>query len=240
MVKLVMMAMAMMMMTMMGGDVDDDDDDDNDDYDVEEDDDDDDDDGDPAEQSYSISFGGAIYPVQVAGIPHQQAIQDAASAYFDGWEVDFSSDEDPEVALLGLQSLNIPPEKFIFGVAALSGDLEAHLPSDSAPYAKIFTLDPTSSTAFRDAMRAMNSAGRAPRGFMFWCAEDEARSSSPFYMSRGLSDVLMMKAMTTSPSNRDDNDPSHHFGASDELGASSPSRIDYTATSDGNKHSIRQ
>jgi hypothetical protein len=130
--------------------------------------------------------------VQIAGVPIAKAIQNAALAYFNGWVVDFSTDDDLVISSLGLQKLSVPPEVLVFGVAALPGDLDGNLPAIIPPFKKIFTMDPkgNNGSAFLDAMHAMESAGGAPRGFMFWCGEDEAKSSSPFYMSRGLSDVL--------------------------------------------------
>mmetsp|Transcript_13085 Transcript_13085/g.31018 ORF Transcript_13085/g.31018 Transcript_13085/m.31018 type:complete len:425 (-) Transcript_13085:90-1364(-) len=152
-------------------------------------------------ESYS-RFG---YDVQVAGMQVAEAVVAAAVPYVDGWEVDFSADPDPRVAGLGRRRVSIPPERLVIGLGALHGPLPEQRPRHEPPYAKVFTLEPSGvpGNPFREAMARLRREGRPLRGAMFWCIAEEAASSEPFYMSRGLAAALRLPRGNTTRSAAD-------------------------------------
>mmetsp|Transcript_32153 Transcript_32153/g.91214 ORF Transcript_32153/g.91214 Transcript_32153/m.91214 type:complete len:439 (+) Transcript_32153:256-1572(+) len=152
------------------------------------------------------------YDVQVAGLSVSEAIQRASQPYFDGWEVDFSADDDPRVSRLGRRRIVVPPRRFVFGLIALHGDPLQHLPAARPPYPKVFTLLPAGEpgNAVAEAFEALRRGGRGPRGAMYWCVAEEVDSSAPFYMSSGLAAVLKLTGNASFPQD------GSHF-ATDEL-----------------------
>lgn len=143
--------------------------------------------------AFRASAEGIAFPRQVAGVPLQEAIERAATAYYGGWVVDFSSDDDDRVSRLGTKTIAIPPARLVFGLGALHGRIDEKLPAERPPFPKIFTVVPSGrqDNPVARAFQSMLGDGLAPRGFMYWSIEEESGSSpSPFYMSRGLADVL--------------------------------------------------
>lgn len=129
---------------------------------------------------------------QVKGMPVSEAVVGATQPYIEGWYVDFTSDSDPRVSKLGRMRVVVPASRLVFGLSALHGDISKKLPSLSPPYAKVFTLEPSAAddNELMKGFQKLATSQHALRGAMYWCIDEEAGSSRPFYMSAGLGQML--------------------------------------------------